>query len=169
MKYILGIDPGLAETGIGIVAVSGGKFSHIHHGVIRTTAKMKTGERLHRIHNELCEVLTRFKPQSAGIEDLFFTRNTSSAFPVAQAKGVVLLALHQYNIETAEYSPPAVKQAIVGYGKADKQQVQNMIRILLNLDAVPKPDHAADALAVAICHANMSAFSAAVSRGDKND
>jgi crossover junction endodeoxyribonuclease RuvC len=154
MIRILGIDPGLAETGYGIIDVRGSRYVHICHGVISTPAEMNTGERLCLIYNELDELVKTYSPKEAGIENLYFAKNITSALPVAQARGVALLLLAQRKVSAGSYPPQMIKQAIVGHGRATKHQVQELVRVLLGLIEPPKPDHAADALAAAICHAN---------------
>ena len=154
MRTLIGIDPGLAATGWGVVQFDGSRFIHVAHGVVRTDAETPLSERLLAIHKELRKLLSKYDPSEAGVEELFFSRNASSAMQVAHARGVVLLALGQRGIPVECYSPQHVKQAVIGRGKADKDQVQRLVSVVLGLDKVPTPDHAADALAVAICHAN---------------
>jgi len=154
MIRILGLDPGLAETGYGVVDVSRGRYVHVCHGVISTPSCMEIGRRLEAIYDRIRELLRDYSPVEAGMESLFFAKNITSAIPVAQARGVVLVALTQGNVPCESYPPQAIKQAIVGQGRADKRQVQELVRLLLRLPEIPKPDHAADALAAAICHAN---------------
>ncbi|MCX7787768.1 MAG: crossover junction endodeoxyribonuclease RuvC [Spirochaetes bacterium] len=154
MNRILGLDPGLAETGYGIIEERGGRYIHVCHGVISTPASMDLGERLVSIYQHIHSLIRTYHPKEAGVETLYFARNATSAIPVAEARGVALLALAQAGLTTGSYPPQAIKQAIVGHGKAEKHQVQELVRILLGLDTIPKPDHAADALAAAICHAN---------------
>ncbi len=156
MKVILGIDPGLANTGYGLIQHSGSRYSYLSHGVIRTSPKESAGVRLLQIHEELEQILKTFSPAEAGVEKIFFARNSKSAIPVAQARGVILFTLAENDISFAEYTPLEVKQAIIGYGKAEKQQIQAVLKILFNLTDIPKPEHGADALAVAFCHANYS-------------
>lgn len=156
MRIVLGLDPGLAETGYGLVSVSGSRFAHVEHGVIRTKAGLETGKRLEIIFDELTRIIDRFHPGEAGMESLFFARNATSAIPVAQARGAILLALAKRGVPCTDYPPQAIKLAIVGAGRAEKSQVQQLVRVLLGLDEIPSPDHAADALAAAICHANTS-------------
>ena len=156
MKIILGIDPGLAATGYGLIQYSGSRFRHISHGAIRTSARDSIGRRLLKIHEELQHILKTFSPTEAGVETIFFARNSKSAMPVAQARGVILFTLAELDISFAEYTPLEVKHAVIGHGKADKRQIQEAIKILLNLTDIPKPEHGADALAVAFCHANYS-------------
>ena len=158
MKRILGIDPGLADTGIGVIGIEGSNYRHLHHHCIRTASSDTPGTRLSQIFEALLSVIDSYQPEGAGVESLFFARNSTSALPVAQARGVILLALHQRGVPAVEYTPQAIKQALVGYGRADKQQVQQMVRVVLGLHEVPRPDHAADALAAAICHANTAGF-----------
>ncbi|AFG37612.1 crossover junction endodeoxyribonuclease RuvC [Spirochaeta africana] len=158
MRRIIGIDPGLAETGIGVIGVEGSSYRHLHHQTIRTASSAAAGPRLSDIYTGVIAVIREYRPEGAGIETLYFSRNASSALPVAQARGVILLALQHQGVETAEYTPQAIKQALVGYGRADKQQVQHMVRVVLGLSDIPASDHAADALAAAVCHANTAGF-----------
>ena len=162
MRIILGIDPGLAQTGYGLIAVQRNRFRHLSHGVISTAAGDGAGQRLYQLYRQLGELLDRFQPSQAGVESLYFARNVTSAIPVAQARGVVLLLLHQRGISAAEYPPQAIKQAIVGQGRAEKHQVQDLVRVLLGMSEIPRPDHAADALAAAICHHNSGDVAARV-------
>jgi len=141
VRRVVGIDPGLASTGYGIVDFRANRLTYIAHGVIETSAKMPHQERLLIIFNELNAVLDRFLPQEAGMETLYFAKNVSSAMGVAEARGVVSLG---------EYTPHGIKQAVVGVARADKKQVQESVRMLLGLSEIPKPDHAADGLAAAI-------------------
>ena len=154
MRTLIGIDPGLAATGWGVVRFDGSRFFHVAHGVVRTDAAKPLAERLLAIHGALRRVLAKYDPAEAGVEELFFSQNASSAMQVAHARGVVLLALGQRGIPVECYSPQHVKQAVIGRGRADKGQVQRLVSVVLGLDEIPSPDHAADALAVAICHAN---------------
>ena len=156
MRRILGIDPGLASTGYGLIEVEGNSYQHICHGVITTGSSDATGDRLAAIFSELETVIREYNPSEAAVESLFFAKNATSAIPVAQARGVALLALTRLGVVGVEYAPQAIKRAIVGQGRAEKQQVQQLVRIILGLSEVPKPDHAADALAVAICHVHHS-------------
>ena len=158
MTTILGIDPGLASTGYGIIAVEGSRIRHLAHGVISTPASDESGARLKRIFTEIEALLADYRPVEAGIEALYFSRNITSAIPVAHARGVVLLALARAGITACEYTPQAIKRAIVGEGRADKRQITEFVRVLLNLPEPPGPDHAADALATAICHNNNRGF-----------
>jgi crossover junction endodeoxyribonuclease RuvC len=156
MSTLIGIDPGLAATGYGIVRFDGSRFSHVSHGVVHTDPETPLPERLLAIYRSIRKLLKEFSPAEAGIEELYFSRNASSAMHVAHARGVVLLALGEAGIPVGCYSPQQVKAAVLGKGKAEKGQVQRLVGVLLGLAEVPCPDHAADALAVAICHANRS-------------
>ena len=148
---VIGIDPGLASTGWGVVDCDGSRYRYVAHGVITTPPRLPSGVRLKQIHFELNDVIARYAPTQAGVESLYFARNATSAIPVAQARGVVCLTLSLFDIPTEEYPPQAIKQSIVGEGRADKGQVQEMVRVLLGLPEIPRPDHGADALAAAIC------------------
>lgn len=153
MTLALGVDPGTATTGYAFVRITpSGDLKAMHYGVILTPAGMPHEERLLQLHSELKKLITRHKPDTCAVEKLFFQRNVSTAISVGQARGVVLLAIAQAHRPVAEYTPTEVKQAVVGYGAAEKRQVQVMVRALLGLDEIPKPDDAADALAVAITH-----------------
>ena len=150
---VIGIDPGTAITGYGLVKDTGdGRLTMVDYGVIETASTLPMTERLLILHQQLKHVLQLHRPDSGAVEKLFFQRNVRTAISVGQARGVALLALAEADFPVAEYSPPEVKQAVTGYGGADKNQVQQMVRALLNLEEIPKPDDAADALAVAICH-----------------
>jgi crossover junction endodeoxyribonuclease RuvC len=154
MRVILGLDPGLAQTGYGLIALSGGRCVHICHGVIGTSADMELGERLEAIYDGLEALIRTHGPGEASIEGLYFSRNATSAIPVAQARGVALLVCARNEMSCFDYTHQAIKKALVGTGRAEKAQVQNLVRILLGLGEIPEPDHAADALAAAICHAH---------------
>jgi len=151
---ILGIDPGLAIVGYSLVEKNANRFTVCDYGVIRTKAGQSNCNRLNQIYNKLVEIIDRYKPDEMAVEELFFNKNVKTAIEVGQARGVILLTGAQSNIVVAEYTPLQVKQAVVGYGRASKQQVQQMIKTLLNLEEIPKPDDAADALAVSVCHGN---------------
>jgi len=156
---VIGIDPGIATTGYGLVQeAQDGSLQLVTYGVIETPAGTPLPERLLLLHSRLCEILLLHHPASGAVEKLFFQRNVRTAMTVGQARGVAMLALAQAGLPTAEYTPLEVKQAVVGYGAADKNQVQQMVRALLGLAEIPKPDDAADALAVAICHAHSARF-----------
>lgn len=154
MIRVLGLDPGLAHTGYGIIDAGSGRFRHITHGVISTPPDMEIGDRLNTIYERLGELVREFRPREAGVENLYFARNITSALPVAQARGVALLVFAREEVFCQGYPPQAIKQALVGNGRADKKQVAELVRLLLGLPELPRPDHAADALAAAICHAN---------------
>lgn len=149
---VLGIDPGTAITGYAVVEEEGGRLKLIDIGVVDTPAKTPLPSRLQQIYAGLQDVIAAQQPQAAAVEQLFFSRNVRTAMTVGQARGVVLLALADAGLDIAEYTPMQVKQAVTGYGSADKRQVQEMVRMLLSLPDIPKPDDAADAAAVAICY-----------------
>ena len=151
---ILGIDPGLAIVGWGVIEYRGGKFRTHGYGAIRTPAGMRTEERLTSIYRDLHMVIDHFKPDEVAVEELFFTNNITTGIRVAEARGIVLLCAEQKGLPIAEYTPPQVKQAVVGYGRAEKNQVIAMVANILGLPKPPKPDDTADALAIAICHAH---------------
>jgi crossover junction endodeoxyribonuclease RuvC len=150
----LGIDPGTAIMGWGIVDDDGsGGLQAVDYGVITTSKDLALPQRLQLLHRGLTEIIERYQPATAGVEELFFSRNVTTALAVGHARGIALLALADANIAVHEYRPMAIKQAVAGYGHADKQQMQEMVRLTLGLETIPKPDDAADALAIAICHA----------------
>ncbi len=151
---IIGIDPGYAITGFGIIEYKNNTFSVLHFGVISTKSTLPFEKRLLAISEELDRLFDEFRPDAMAIEELFFSRNTTTAIGTAQARGVAILCGAKAAIDIYEYTPLQVKVAVSGYGRADKNQVQQMVRILLNLKEVVRPDDAADALAVAICHAH---------------
>ena len=153
---IIGIDPGYAIVGFGILEYSGIDFKVVEYGAITTSPDMDFYERLKTIYNDLSFVLKRYGPHSMAIEKLYFNTNQKTGIDVAQARGVIMLSAALNDISVFEYTPLQVKQAVVGYGRAKKEQVQQMVKVLLNLDKIPKPDDAADALAVAICHAHSN-------------
>lgn len=153
MTLALGIDPGIATTGYGLVRLKrDGELLAVDFGVILTPKDESASQRLVILYNQINEVLARYKPDTTAVEKLFFGRNLTTAVVVGQARGVTLLALTQAGLDVTEYAPTEVKQAVAGYGAAGKRQVQEMVRVLLSLDDIPEPDDAADALAVAICH-----------------
>lgn len=153
---ILGIDPGYAIVGIGLIEYKGNKFRVLEYNAITTPAGMATVERLKKIYTEITSYLIKYDPDAIAIEELFFNSNQKTAINVAQARGVLLVACANANIPIYEYTPLQVKQAVTGYGRAEKKQIQQMVKTLLNLNAIPKPDDAADALAIAICHAHSN-------------
>ena len=156
IRRVLGIDPGLANTGFGVVDCWKGKYRMVSYGVIETNADKPHGERLLTIYSRLQAVIDEFKPQEACMEALFFAKNVTSAISVAEAKGVVTLCLAQNVIPLSEYKPNQIKKAVTGTASADKELVEKYVQLLLNLDVKPHPDHAADALAGAICHLHSS-------------
>ena len=153
---ILGFDPGTATTGYGVVDGKGSRLSHVAHGVIKTPAGMHFAERLQLIHEECVRLIVEHGPACVVIERLFFKQNVTNGITVAQARGVIALAAVQHGKIIHEFSPTQTKTAVTGYGQADKRQVQEMVKILLNLEALPRPDDAADALALAITGHNAA-------------
>ena len=153
---ILGIDPGYAILGYGIVDLVGNKFSVVDYGAITTDPSMDMPSRLVKLFDGLTELISAFKPDEASIEELFFNSNAKTAILVGEARGVAVLACAKGNLKINEYTPLQIKQALVGYGRADKTQVQFMVKTMLNLKEVPKPDDTADALAAAICHGHSA-------------
>jgi crossover junction endodeoxyribonuclease RuvC len=158
MKVILGIDPGLASTGYGVIRCSGSRFRCVTHGTVRTSPRDGMGQRLIQIHKGIMDIVNAYKPQEAGIETVYFSKNSKSAIPVAQARGVILYTLASMGVPFAEYTPLELKQAVVGNGRAEKVQVQKVLKMIFKLEVLPTPDHASDALAAAFCHANFSDF-----------
>lgn len=154
LMRILGIDPGYAIVGFGAVEYSGGTFTTLKFGAATTDAHTDFNDRLNEIFDDITNIIEMIKPDALAIETLFFTTNQKTVIAVAEARGVLLLAAKRANIPIFEYTPLQVKQSVAGYGKASKKQVQEMTRTILKLDSVPKPDDAADALAMAICHAH---------------
>lgn len=153
---IFGIDPGYAIVGCGIIRYEHNNFTLMGYGAVTTDKDMPFNKRLEKIYNDITELINKFKPDAISIERLYFNTNQKTAIDVAQARGVIVLAAEQSGIPIYEYTPLQVKQSIVGYGRAEKQQVQEMTRMFLHLDKIPKPDDAADALALAICHGHAS-------------
>jgi crossover junction endodeoxyribonuclease RuvC len=149
---IIGIDPGTGILGFGVIDVERGKAQLVDAGVIRTPAKQEDAIRLQTIFDELTEIIAQTKPQAMSVEKLFFAQNVTTAMTVSQARGVVLLTGQQAGLTIHEYTPLQIKQAITGYGRAEKKQIQEMVRVILQLQEVPKPDDCADALAAAITH-----------------
>ncbi len=152
---IIGIDPGTGILGFGVIDVDGQKITMVDAGVITTPANTAHDVRLEDIFNSLTEIISTTKPEICSIEKLFFSKNITTAMTVAEARGVAILVAKQHGVTIAEYTPPQIKQTLTGYGKADKKQVQEMVRLQLGLSEVPKPDDCADALAAAITHAFM--------------
>ena len=151
---ILGIDPGLATVGYGVISSLGGKHTAIEYGAILTPAHTLLEERLEQIYNDMNAIFSRHSIDMMAIEELFFNKNVKTAVDVCQARGVILLSAQKNGVPIYEYTPLQIKQAVVGYGRAEKQQVMYMTKTLLHLESVPKPDDTADALAVAITHAS---------------
>lgn len=157
-RITLGIDPGTAIVGYAIVMAQGSELSLLACDVICTSAKMPLAQRLLCIYKELNTVIATYKPQESAMEELFFAKNARTAMTVGQARGVAMLALASNGLSIAEYTPKQVKQAVTGYGGANKDQVGEMVRILLKLSAIPQPDDAADAAAIAICHLHTASY-----------
>lgn len=156
---VLGVDPGTAATGYGLVQENqDGSLEAVAYGAIRTSAELEMPERLLELFHQLNQLILLHRPESGAVEKLFFSRNVRTALSVGQGRGVVLLSLAQAGLPVAEYSPLEVKQAVVGYGGADKNQIQQMVKALLNLEAIPHPDDAADALAIAITHLHSARY-----------
>ena len=155
---VFGVDPGTAITGWGVIVEQDGALQALDYGVIRTPASASLQDRLVSIFSELSALLERYAPDAVAVEDLFFSKNARTALSVGHARGVVLLAIALRQTPLFHYKPAQVKQAVSGYGSADKRQVQEMVKLLLGLDSVPRPDDAADALAVAICHLHSRHF-----------
>ena len=159
MTLAIGIDPGTATTGYGLVRLAqDGSLVAVKYGVILTSKDASAPARLEMIYDQLSDIIRQFNPETAAVEKLFFARNVTTGIAVGQARGVVMLSLQQAGIEAFEYTPNEIKQAVAGYGSAEKRQVQEMVRALLQLDSIPKPDDAADALAVAITHLNTKRY-----------
>lgn len=157
-RVALGIDPGTAILGYAIVAARGSELTMVACDVITTPAGMPLPERLQHIYHRLSEIISTYHPNEAAMEELFFAKNARTALAVGQARGVAMLALANGGLNVAEYTPKQVKQAVTGYGGANKEQVGEMVRILLRLKAIPRPDDAADAAAVAICHLHTATY-----------
>lgn len=151
---ILGIDPGTATTGFGLVKKEGSKLYPIDYGCIETKSKVAMPDRLNEIYKQTEKIINKYKPDTLACEELFFFKNLKTAITVAQARGVLIVSGRKNQIPVFEYTPLQVKQALTGYGRAEKKQIQKMVKLMLNLEEIPKPDDAADALAVAICHAH---------------
>lgn len=157
IRRVLGIDPGLANTGFGIVDFCNGCYRMVSYGCISTNSEEPHGQRLLKIYNHICSVITEFKPTEAGMETLYFAKNVTSAMSVSEARGVVSLCLAQNCIPLGEWTPNQIKQAVCGTASADKKLVQQYVKLLLRLETEPKPDHAADALAGAITQLHFNA------------
>lgn len=153
---ILGLDPGTATTGFGVIEFVEDDVSLLDYGCITTKANSPLATRLDQISNDLDEIINRWKPEEVAIEELFFSKNVKTAIHVAHARGAIMQKLAHEGYEIHEYKPPQIKEAVAGYGRADKKQVQKMVKLILQMDHLPEPDDAADALATAICHSNHS-------------
>ena len=153
---ILGIDPGIATVGFGVITAERGRLQPIRFGVVTTPAGQKLSHRLGQIFDDVTELIHTFKPDAVAVEELFFSKNITTGIPVAHGRGVILLATQRCGVPAYEYTPMQVKQAVCGYGGAQKKQVMEMVRRILNLNAVARPDDASDALALAICHAHYA-------------
>ena len=151
---VVGVDPGLATTGVGVVSESKGKYDKLYLGCIKTDQRLCASDRLFEIYDQIGNIICRFSPDHLAIEQIFFNVNAKTALSIGQSKGVIMLAARKHGLEVFEYTPLEVKLAVVGYGRAEKFQVQRMVQMLLKLENLPSPDDAADALAVAICHIN---------------
>ncbi|MDR0525871.1 MAG: crossover junction endodeoxyribonuclease RuvC [Spirochaetaceae bacterium] len=153
-RRIIGVDPGLASSGWGIIEAEVQRIRYIAHGCIETKPDLPHSDRLLYIYEQFQAILEQYAPNESAMETLFFAKNVTSAIPVAEARGVLCVALAQRGLAVREYTPTVIKQSVVGRGGADKTQVQNMVRLILGLERIPKPDHAADALGAAVCSAN---------------
>lgn len=158
-KRILGIDPGFGIVGYGITDVYDERTETlVNYGAIRTKTTDPLSKRLSDIYDELSKILTEYAPDESAVEELYFFRNVTTAISVGEARGVIILALEKFGVKIYEYTPMEVKLSVTGYGKATKRQVQEMVRILLNMEDIPRPDDAADALAIALCHSHQILF-----------
>lgn len=164
-QTILGIDPGTATMGWGLVRQEGNRLRYVRHGAITTPSSWEMPRRLGHLFDGITELVREYRPDAVTVEELFFNTNSTTAITVGQARGVAVLAAYRAGIEVSEYTPLQVKQAITSYGRAEKRQVQEMVRTLLNLREIPRPDDAADGLAIAICHAFSSRMSGKVGVG----
>lgn len=151
---IMGVDPGFATTGYGIVKYEGNKFSPLDYGVVTTEAGEPFAQRLLKLDERISAIIDKYNPDAISVEELFFSKNIKTAITAAHGRGIVLAAAARSGSEVFEYTPLQVKQAVVGYGRAEKSQIQQMVKVILNLPDIPRPDDAADALAIAICHGN---------------
>lgn len=155
---ILGIDPGIAIVGYGVVDKEGNRYKTVAYDAVTTKAHTPLEDRLEKVYNGVCEIIKEYKPDAMSIEELFFNNNAKTALTVGQARGVIILAAVQNHIPVYEYTPLQVKQALTGYGRASKSQIQQMMKSMLGLTEIPKPDDVADALAIAVCHGNSMRF-----------
>lgn len=155
-SIILGIDPGIADTGVGVIKKdSKGNLNCLYYGSVKTKSSVDLGDRLEVIEKEIKKIIRKYKPGIIAVEQIFFCKNVKTALIVGHARGVILLTAKQSKVPILEFTPLEVKQAVTSYGQADKTQVQKMVRLILNLKEIPKPDDAADALAIAICASNI--------------
>ncbi|MFA5447372.1 MAG: crossover junction endodeoxyribonuclease RuvC [Sphaerochaeta sp.] len=161
---ILGIDPGIAQTGWGVVRTNGQQSRPVAFGVIKTATTLTESQRIHRIATMVGGLVAEHKVDACGMEDIFFTKNISSAIPVAKVIGACIHQLASLGIEVHLYSPVTIKTAVTGYGAAQKKQIQEMVRLILGFETIPKPDHAADALATALCHGVHAATNTRIHR-----
>lgn len=164
---ILGIDPGIATIGFGVIDFSGREYKLVNCGVITTPAHTMLSARLEQIYDDMCQLLELFKPDAVSIEELFFNTNITTGIAVAHGRGVLLLACRKAGVAIYEYTPLQVKQAVVGYGRAEKKQIMDMVRRICALPSPPKPDDAADAVALALCHARSS--TSLLYKGDREE
>ena len=155
---ILGIDPGLATVGYGVLKFEKNKFTTVAYNAIITPPRIPVHDRLKMIYDDLQQIISLYKPKDIAIEELFYNTNQKTVISVCEARGVILLCAHQNGLDINEYTPLQVKQSVVGYGRAEKKQVQTMVKNILNLEKLPKPDDAADAIAIAICHAHSKSM-----------
>lgn len=155
---ILGIDPGIAIVGVGVVDKIHSAYKPIYYDAVTTPAHTPLERRIMDIYDRINEIITEYKPDAVSVEELFFNNNAKTAFAVGQARGVIVLAAVKAGLPIYEYTPLQVKQALTGYGRADKRQIQQMMKLMLGLSEVPKPDDVADALAIAVCHGNSTRF-----------
>ena len=153
---VLGIDPGYAIVGYGVIEMKNNRYRTLEHGAVTTKAGVDFNRRLEIIYDGVSDILAQYRPEAVSVEKLYFSNNKTTGIGVAEARGVILLACAKHQVPVAEYTPLQVKSAVVGYGKAEKQQVMDMTRRILHLSEVPKPDDAADALALAICHGHCA-------------
>jgi crossover junction endodeoxyribonuclease RuvC len=165
---VLGLDPGTAATGFGVVRVDGGRLRSLAYGVVRTGPREQAAARLATIHERVCALAEAHAPQAAAVEELFVRDNPRTILSVGEARGAALAALGSFGVPVHAYTAPTIKAAVCGYGRAEKGQVQQMVRAILGLDELPKPDHAADALAAAICHAQTGRTAYALAAGARS-
>ena len=154
-KIILGLDPGIADTGYGVIEVCGNKLKCLKYGSIKTSSKDDFSDRLEQLDNSLQKIISQYQPSLVSIEKLFFNTNAKTALIVGQARGVLLLCTKKNKVKLIEFTPLQIKQSVTNFGRADKKQVQTMVKLILNLKEIPRPDDAADALAAAICASNL--------------